>query len=215
MNQVYLSEAVVFKDLDVKQAIYEVNGIQKRVTLLEGLFQEAEKENRNHRCYPRPILERETMAMVGRIKNEGGIIGEMEHPTVDAKDPAGAAQRASKVMYERSCIVIKEVKMAGNQVVGRAEILEGNPLGATLKSLVESGICPGISSRALGSKPTAGTNGMLIVPDDIKIVTYDIVSDPSTYNARLSAAINEEVEYYKHSAKGYKKNLWNVIEKFV
>ena len=81
--------------------------------------------------------------------------------------------------------------------------------------MVESGICPGISSRALGSKPTAGSNGMLIVPDDIKIVTYDIVSDPSTYNARLSAAINEEVEYYKHSNKGYKKNLWHVIENFI
>ena len=215
MSQIYLSEAVVFKDFDVKQAIYEVNGVQKRVTLLEGLFQEAEKENRNHRRYPYPILERETVAMATRIKSEGGIIGEMEHPSVDQKDPAGAAQRASKVMYERSCIVIKEVKMSGNQVIGRAEILEGNPLGSTLKSLVESGICPGISSRALGSKPTAGAGGALIVPDDIKIVTYDIVSDPSTYNARLSAAINEEIEYYKHNNKSYKKNLWNVIENFV
>ena len=215
MNQVYLSEAIVFKDLDVKQAIYEVNGIQKRVTLLEGLFQEAEKENRNHRCYPRPILERETNVMASRIKTEGGIIGEMEHPHVDPKDPANAAQRASKVMYERSCIVIKDVKMSGNQVVGTAEILEGNQLGATLKSLVESGICPGISSRALGSKPTPGPNGTLIVPDDIKIVTYDIVSDPSTYNARLSAAINEEIEYYRHQTKGYNKNLWHVIEKFI
>ena len=191
MESIYLSEAVVIKDHELKEIIIESNGRERRVLQLEGLFQRANEKNRNGRVYPLPILEREASRLVSsKIKVEGGLIGEMEHPIIEANDPH-AVSRAIKILYD------------------------ANQYGATLASMARRGHMAGISSRAVGSKPKLDSNGGLMVNEDIQFVTWDIVSDPSVHNARLKAFISEEVQRIQHLQKsGRTTNLWQVLEKF-
>jgi len=216
MESIYLSEAVVIKDHDIKEIIVENNGRERKILQLEGLFQRANEKNRNGRVYPLPILEREASRLVSsKIKIEGGLIGEMEHPDVRPDDPA-AINRATKILYERACIMIKDLKVNGDDIIGKCEILDdANQYGATLASMARRGHMAGISSRAVGSKPKLDSNGGLTVNDDIQFVTWDIVSDPSVHNARLKAFISEEVQRIKHNSQGYTKSLWSVIENYI
>jgi hypothetical protein len=213
MQSIYLSEAITLKDHDVKEVIVERNGMEVKILQLEGLFQRAEEENRNGRVYPLPILERENNKLLKTISAQGGLIGEMEHPSIDPNDKNGIG-RATKILYERGCVMIKDLKSGGRDVIGRCEILEdANQYGSTLASMVRRGLKPGISSRAVGSKPSMDRNGRLVVGEDINFITYDIVSDPSVYNARLSAMVSEEVERIQYETKnGYKRTLWSVCE---
>jgi hypothetical protein len=212
MQSIYLSEAITIKDYDIKEIITERNGREIRTTQLEGLFQRAEEQNRNGRVYPLPILERETRSLLSTISSQGGIIGEMEHPTIDPNDKNGIS-RATKILYERGCVAIKNLRFSGNDVIGTCHILEGNDFGRTLKSIVENGMHPGISSRAVGNKPSLDGRGRMVVDESIKFITYDIVSDPSVHNARLSAMVSEEIERIQYEAKhAYTRTLWSVCE---
>ena len=64
--------------------------------------------------------------------------------------------------------------------MGTVEILN-TPSGQILRSLVESGVKLGISSRGLGS--TKEVSGKTMVQDDFQLVCFDFVSEPSTTGA--------------------------------
>lgn len=215
MESVYLSEAVTIKDYDIKSVLVERNGVQRKVLQLEGLFQRANEPNRNNRVYTEKILRREAEKLQsGKIRNEGGLIGEMEHPVVEGSDSA-ALSRATRISYERACIMITELRMSGGDVVGRCEILhDANQLGSTVAAMVERGHYPGVSSRAVGSKPIMNERGHLVVNEDIQFVTWDVVSDPSVHNARLHQYVTEQYEKLQYEAKNaHKRSLWSVLEK--
>ena len=55
------------------------------------------------------------------------------------------------------------------------------PSGKILRSLVESGVKLGISSRGMGS--VKESNGQTIVEDDFQLICFDMVSEPSTPGA--------------------------------
>jgi hypothetical protein len=50
-----------------------------------------------------------------------------------------------------------------------------------------------------------------LVAEDFNLVTFDIVSDPSTYGARLNAMLNEEYEMIINENKKHQKTLWSVL----
>lgn len=68
----------------------------------------------------------------------------------------------------------------GNLVYGKIEILP-TPMGNIARALIESGVKIGISSRALGSVRNRGDAD--IVEDDLHLVCWDLVSEPSTHGA--------------------------------
>jgi hypothetical protein len=212
MDHIYLSEAFVIKDHDVKEIIQEINGRERRVLQLEGRFGMMEEINRNKRIYPRPVLEREVKKVTkDKIHGEGILIGELEHPVV-SKDEANAMGRVQRIAYERAAIGIKDLRISGNEILGRCEILEdANDCGRSVASIVRAGGKPGISSRGFGSSPSANSRGELVVAEDYNLVTFDIVSDPSTYGARLNAFLNEEYERAINLKKDHSKTLWNVL----
>jgi hypothetical protein len=72
----------------------------------------------------------------------------------------------------------------GPKVMGTVKVLD-TPSGQILKSLVESGVQLGISSRGLGSVRES-MNGKVIVEDDFQLICFDFVSDPSTPNAFMN-----------------------------
>lgn len=70
----------------------------------------------------------------------------------------------------------------GDVVYGKIEILP-TPMGNIARALIESGVKIGISSRALGSLRNRGDAN--IVEDDLHLVCWDLVSEPSTPGAYM------------------------------
>ena len=67
-----------------------------------------------------------------------------------------------------------------------------------------------MSSRAVGS--VEQRNGVLMVGDDLEIICWDVVADPSTPGAWIGSS-HEELQPYVES-KEYKKNkLLEKVEK--
>ena len=135
--------------------------------VMKGILQKAETLNQNGRVYPRVILEREIRNYQKFIK-ENRALGELDHPD------------SSVVELKNASHVIKEAYMEGNIVYGVVEILS-TPSGKILQSLVESGITLGISSRGVGSTRSQGDTQ--IVQDDLQLICWDFVSEPSTPGA--------------------------------
>jgi hypothetical protein len=57
--------------------------------------------------------------------------------------------------------------------MGKARVLD-TPSGKILRSLVESGVTLGISSRGMGS--VTESNGQTVVEDDFQLICFDFVS---------------------------------------
>ena len=74
-------------------------------------------------------------------------------------------------------------------MLGKVKILE-TPSGQILRSLVESGVKLGISSRGLGSVREERDGG-IVVEDDFQLICFDIVSEPSTPNAFMALSENK------------------------
>jgi hypothetical protein len=143
--------------------------------MLTGKLQEADVQNGNGRVYPHAIMERE----VGKYKalvEDRRALGELDHPD------------SSIINLVNVSHMVTEVWMDGPSVMGKIKVLS-TPSGQILKSLVESGVKTGISSRGMGS--VTERQGKTIVEDDFQLICFDIVSEPSTPNAFMSLQENK------------------------
>ena len=130
-------------------------------------MQRADAQNGNGRVYPRTVLERE-LKNYTKIVQERRALGELDHP------------EDSVVNLKNASHMVTEVWWDGNDVMGKVQVLN-TPSGQVLKSLVESGVKLGISSRGLGS--VHESQGRTIVEDDFQLICFDFVSEPSTQGA--------------------------------
>jgi hypothetical protein len=135
---------------------------------VKGILQRANTLNQNGRIYPREILEPEIENYMKLVK-ERRATGELDH----ADEPVVNLKHVSHV--------ITEIWWEGDTVWGRVEILEDMDQGRQLKALFNNGIKVGISSRAVGS--VQQRNGTAIVQDDLQLICWDFVSEPSTPGA--------------------------------
>lgn len=69
----------------------------------------------------------------------------------------------------------------GNILMGEGEALS-TPHGKVLSALLADGAVFGISSRGVGSGKL-NENGILVIGENYKLITFDAVADPSTINA--------------------------------
>ena len=76
--------------------------------------------------------------------------------------------------------LIKELRVDGNDIYGRAKILD-TPYGKIVKDLVKEGVKIGVSSRGMGSLKQV--NGINEVQEDFNLAAVDIVADPSAPDA--------------------------------
>ena len=150
--------------------------------MLSGKLQEAECENGNGRMYPQGILEREVKKYAAVVEDRRAL-GELDHPESSIINLANVSHMITKVWME------------GPSVMGKCKVLN-TPAGQILRSLVESDVKIGISSRGMGSVTESG--GKTIVEDDFQLISFDIVSEPSTPNAFMSLSesklVNEPKE---------------------
>jgi hypothetical protein len=147
---------------DVTSLFEEVDG--KKQLFIEGTFAQAEKKNRNGRIYPSSILEREVNKFINEWVNTKRALGELNHPASPTVDPKNASHR------------IVEMRKEGNDFYGKALILN-TPMGNIVRGLMEGGTNIGVSTRGLGTVKTSG--GAMVVQEDFKLATIDIVSNPS------------------------------------
>ena len=160
-----LCEGGVCQDLlteDEKRLVRE-----NKAVFLTGVMQRADAQNGNGRVYPRTVLERE-LKNYTKIVQERRALGELDHP------------EDSVVNLKNASHMVTEVWWDGNDVMGKVQVLN-TPSGQVLKSLVESGVKLGISSRGLGS--VHESQGRTIVEDDFQLICFDFVSEPSTQGA--------------------------------
>ena len=151
----------------------------KKNYAIQGIFAQAEKKNRNGRIYPMPIMEK----AVGKYDTEqvqkGRAVGELNHPE-------GPTVNLDKVSHK-----IDELKFEGNDIVGKASILN-TPMGEVVKGLLDGGVTIGVSTRGMGSLKQNGNT--MVVNDDYLLNAIDIVQDPSAPGAFVNG-IMEGVEW--------------------
>ena len=141
----------------------------KRSHFIEGVFLQAEIENKNGRKYPFKTLEREVAKYEESTINKGRALGELGQP-------AGPSINLDRVSHK-----ILSLKGEGNNFIGRAKILD-TPMGNIAKNLLDEGIQLGVSSRGMGSLQKV--EGVQVVQDDFMLATAaDIVADPSAPDA--------------------------------
>ena len=86
----------------------------------------------------------------------------------------------SVVNLKNASHIVTDLWWEGKDLKGKIKVLT-TPSGKILKSLVESGITLGISSRGVGSTRREGDHQ--VVQDDFQLICWDFVSEPSTPGA--------------------------------
>ena len=135
--------------------------------IMRGILQKANTLNQNGRVYPIDILDREVRNYQKFIA-ENRALGELDHPD------------SSVVELKNASHIVREAYMQGDICYGTVEILD-TPSGKILKSLVDSGVTLGISSRGVGSTRKEGD--YQVVQDDFQLICWDFVTEPSTPGA--------------------------------
>ena len=147
--------------------------------IIEGVFMQAEKKNRNGRVYEKKILESALKKYVDEQVSQGRAVGELNHPE-------GPTVNLDKVSHK-----ITNLEFQGNDVYGKASILK-TPMGKIVEGLLEGGVKLGVSSRGMGT--LANKNGTMYVKDDFMLASVDIVQDPSAPSAFVNGVM-EGVEW--------------------
>lgn len=152
---------------DVRLVTEGVDGGSKNY-FIEGIFMQSEKKNRNGRVYPKKILSGEVARYNNEFVKQNRAMGELGHP------------EGPTVNLERVSHIIKDLRVEGDDVVGKAKILD-TPYGKIVKNLIDEGVKIGVSSRGMGSLKSI--NGVNEVQEDFMLSAVDIVADPSAPNA--------------------------------
>ena len=139
-----------------------------KIVKFKGKFQEADAINKNKRLYPFSILDTNVKRLEESVK-AGGLCGELDHPTDSIIHFKEASHKVTKLWWD------------GNTLMGEGMILN-TPNGKVLRSLINDGVRIGISSRGVGNGKV-NEDGILVIGESYKLITFDAVADPSTHAA--------------------------------
>lgn len=154
-----------------------------------GKFQEAEAINKNKRMYPWDVLNENVQRLQDLLKKRR-LLGELDHPTDSIVHFANASHVITKLWWE------------GNVLMGEGEILN-TPSGIILRSLINDGIGIGISSRGVGNGKV-NEDGILVIGESYKLITFDAVADPSTFEAFQKEVVTKtESVNWKEQLRSY------------
>ena len=161
------------------ECIVEAKENGEKNYVIEGVFAQADQKNRNGRVYPKAIMENAVNKYVQDQVSKKRAVGELNHPE-------GPTVNLDKVSH-----LITDLKFEGNNVIGKAQILD-TPMGKIVKGLLEGGVQLGVSTRGMGSLEQK--NGVMYVKEDFILSTVDIVQDPSAPDAFVNG-IMEGVDW--------------------
>ena len=191
-----------YRQFKVDKLLVERSIKEGKPLMVSGIIQRAEAKNQNGRIYPKDILEREIKKYAEGPVKERRAMGELDHP------------ESSVINLQNVSHNIVEVKMKGNDVYGKVEILS-TPAGNILKELFRNGITVGISSRGMGSVKENMSEGTVEVQDDFELLCFDFVSTPSTHGAFMTP-MGRTLQEGKIQTPEYKyTNVNNIIRDII
>ena len=145
----------------------ESTGKTEKKYKIKGIFSTIGEKNRNGRIYPPEIWKSQVEEYQKEIeKGTNNCLMEFEHPARSKVDIMEAVARITKLSIDK------------NHVMGEAVLLD-NPKANQLKSLIDNGVKLSVSSRGAGSVVDS-------IVRNFHLITYDIVSEPSDYNATMN-----------------------------
>jgi len=157
------------------------NNLLSESVRFKGKFQEAEAVNKNKRMYPFSILDTNVKRLEESLE-KGGLVGELDHPTDSIIHFQNASHKVTKLWWE------------GKTLMGEGFILN-TPSGKVLKALLSDDVRVGISSRGVGNGKV-NEEGILVIGESYKLITFDAVADPST-----NAAFQERLVSRRENAE--------------
>lgn len=185
---------------------------------IEGIFAQTNIKNKNGRLYPKEIVLKEVARYNEEMISNHRSLGELGHP------------ESPTVNLERTSHVISELKFIGDDVWGKAKILD-TPYGKITKNLIDENIKLAVSTRGLGSLEKRGE--LFEVQKDLYFAAWDIVHDPSAPKAFVTGLMegkewiwengvikSVELESYKKklnktSRKEYEEVALKLFENFI
>ena len=152
---------------------------EKKMFAVGDLFM-VNEVNRNHRRYMEDDMVPEINRYLDESINVGRGVGELNH---SSKPDIDLDRIAHKI------VSLERDDKRPNFFRGKCQILD-TPLGRTLRTLTESSVVWGFSSKALGQLEESGNSTIVRMP---QIVSVDAVFEPSI--GQYSKGILENREY--------------------
>ena len=168
MNR-YLKETLTFNQARAEILYEDSPDGQGKSLYMKGICIQGDKRNANERVYPTREIARAVETINEQIKTGMSVLGEVDHPD------------DLKINLDRVSHMIEGMWMDGSDGYGKLKILP-TPMGQLVKTMLDSGVKLGVSSRGSGNVNDA--NGHV---SDFEIVTVDVVAQPSAPNAYPTA----------------------------
>ena len=191
----YLKEHLSFTQARVVLESEEAADGSGKTLYMKGICIEGGVRNANERVYPVHEITKAVDTINEQIKTGHSVLGEVDHPD------------DLKINLDRVSHMIENMWMDGPCGYGKLKILP-TPMGQLVKTMLDSGVKLGVSSRGSGNVNDA--NGHV---SDFEIVTVDVVAQPSAPNAYPTAIYEgllnhtggqKILEMYKDPAKSNK-----------
>jgi len=132
---------------------------------MKGICIQGGVKNANQRVYPVNEIHNAIKQVHEQLSEGNSVLGEVDHPS------------NLRVNLDRVSHMITEMWMDGPNGYGKLKILP-TPMGNLVKTMLESGVKLGVSSR--GSGEVNESSGEV---KNFEIVTVDVVAQPSAPNA--------------------------------
>ena len=178
---------------------------------MKGIIIQGGIRNANQRVYPVSEIGRAVKTLNDQVTGGYSVLGEVDHP------------EGLNINIDRVSHMITECWMDGDNGYGKLKILP-TPMGNLVKTMLESGVKLGVSSRGSGNVREDGSGEV----SDFEIITVDVVAQPSApgayptpiyehlMNARGGMKAYEFAQATKHDEKAQKylkESLINLISK--
>jgi hypothetical protein len=162
----YLKEHLSFTQAQCQLVLEDAaDGSGKKLYGMQGIFIEGDKRNANERIYPGYEIRRAVDSINEQITQGHSVLGEVDHPD------------DLKINLDRVSHMIDKMWCEGSTGYGKLKLLP-TPMGQLVKTMLDSGVKLGVSSR--GSGNVDDRTGHV---SDFEIVTVDVVAQPSAPNA--------------------------------
>ena len=152
---------------------------------MKGICIQGGVKNANQRVYPVNEIQRAVSTLNDQVTGGYSVLGEVDHP------------EGLNINLDRVSHMVNEMWMDGPNGYGKLKVLP-TPMGQLVKTMLESGVKLGVSSRGSGTVKEDGSGEV----SDFEIITVDIVAQPSA-----PGAYPEPIYEHLMNAKGGLKAL--------